>query len=155
MLTIFFSDYLFKVLLIGNLGRDPETRYAQGGGAVTRFSIATSESWRDRASGESQERTEWHNVVCFGRLAEIAGEYLRKGSKVYVEGQLQTRKWTDSAGVEKYSTEVVLTKFRGELTLLDGKKADHDPDTGEVSDELAARIRKVVPKGVLDDEIPF
>ncbi|MEN9806058.1 MAG: single-stranded DNA-binding protein [Pseudomonadota bacterium] len=105
-----------KVLLIGNLGRDPETRYAQGGGPVTRFSIATSESWRDRASGESQERTEWHNVVCFGRLAEIAGEYLRKGSKVYVEGSLRTSSW-EQEGQKRFRTEVVAR----EMQMLDGR----------------------------------
>ena len=94
-----------KVMLIGNLGRDPETRYAQNGSAVTRFSIATSESWKDRTSGEQQERTEWHNVVCFARLAEIAGEYLRKGSKVYVEGSLRTSSW-EANGEKKYRTEI-------------------------------------------------
>ena len=94
-----------KVILVGNLGRDPETRYAQNGTAVTRFSVATSESWRDRASGEQQERTEWHNVVCFARLGEIAGEYLRKGSKVYIEGQLRTSSW-EADGQKKYRTEI-------------------------------------------------
>ena len=110
-----------KVILVGNLGRDPETRYAQNGTAVTRFSVATSESWRDKASGEQQERTEWHNVVCFARLGEIAGEYLRKGSKVYIEGKLQTRKWQDQSGQDKYSTEVVLQGYDGVLTMLDGR----------------------------------
>src|ERR1700704_5271950 len=95
-----------KVILIGNLGRDPETRYTTGGDAVTNLNIATSEQWKDK-SGEKQERTEWHRVVVFGRQAEIAGEYLKKGRPVYIEGRLQTRKWTDKEGVEKYSTEVV------------------------------------------------
>ena len=111
-----------KVILIGNLGRDPETRYTQGGGAVTNFSVATSESWRDRTTGENQERTEWHNVVCFARLAEIAGEYLRKGSKVYIEGKLETRKWQDQSGQDRYSTEVVLRPYAGELTFLDSRE---------------------------------
>ena len=105
-----------KVMLIGNLGRDPETRYAQSGSAVTRFSIATSESWRDKASGEMQERTEWHNVVCFARLAEIAGEYLRKGSKVYIEGSLRTSSW-EADGQKKYRTEVNAR----ELQMLDSR----------------------------------
>ena len=101
-----------KVILIGNLGRDPQTRYTQDGRAVTNFSIATSESWKDKQSGEQQERTEWHNIVCFARLGEIAGEYLRKGSKVYIEGRLQTRKYTDKDGVEKYSTEIVADRMQ-------------------------------------------
>ena len=105
-----------KVILIGNLGRDPETRYAQNGGAVTNFSVATSESWRDKASGEQQERTEWHNVVCFARLAEIAGEYLRKGSKVYIEGGLRTTSW-EKDGEKKYRTEIMAR----ELQMLDGR----------------------------------
>jgi single-strand DNA-binding protein len=105
-----------KVILIGNLGRDPETRYAQNGGAVTNFSVATSESWRDKASGENQERTEWHNVVCFARLAEIAGEYLRKGSKVYIEGSLRTTSW-EQDGQKKYRTEIMAR----ELQMLDSR----------------------------------
>lgn len=105
-----------KVILIGNLGRDPETRYASGGGAVTNFSVATSESWKDRQSGEMQERTEWHNVVCFARLAEIAGEYLKKGSKVYIEGSLRTSSW-EADGQKKYRTEVMAR----ELQMLDSR----------------------------------
>jgi len=105
-----------KVILIGNLGRDPETRYAQNGGAVTNFSVATSENWRDRASGEQQERTEWHNVVCFQRLAEIAGEYLRKGSKVYIEGSLRTTSW-EQDGQKRYRTEIMAR----ELQMLDSR----------------------------------
>lgn len=105
-----------KVILIGNLGRDPETRYAQSGSAVTNFSVATSESWRDRTSGENQERTEWHNVVCFARLAEIAGEYLRKGSKVYIEGSLRTTSW-EQDGQKKYRTEIMAR----ELQMLDSR----------------------------------
>ncbi|MEM7003909.1 MAG: single-stranded DNA-binding protein [Pseudomonadota bacterium] len=105
-----------KVILIGNLGRDPETRYAQNGSAVTNFSVATSESWRDRASGEQQDRTEWHNVVCFARLAEIAGEYLRKGSKVYIEGSLRTSSW-EQEGQKRYRTEIMAR----ELQMLDSR----------------------------------
>jgi single-strand DNA-binding protein len=112
-----------KVILIGNLGKDPEVRSMQNGGKVVNLSIATSETWRDKNSGERQEKTEWHRVVIFNeKLGEVAEKYLKKGAKVYVEGALQTRKWTDNAGVEKYSTEVVLQRFRGELTMLDGGK---------------------------------
>ena len=110
-----------KVILIGNLGKDPEVRSMQNGGKVANLSIATSESWRDKASGEKKEKTEWHRVVIFGNLAEIAEKYLKKGSKVYVSGSLQTRKWTDQSGAEKYSTEVVLQGYGGELTMLEGK----------------------------------
>lgn len=105
-----------KVILVGNLGRDPETRYSQGGSAVTNFSIATSDSWRDKQSGEQQERTEWHNVVCFARLAEIAGEYLRKGSKVYIEGSLRTSSW-EKDGEKKYRTEIMAR----DLQMLDSR----------------------------------
>lgn len=109
-----------KVILVGNLGRDPEVRSMQNGGRVCNLSLATSESWRDKDSGERREKTEWHRVVIFNeRLLEVAEKYLKKGSKIYIEGQLQTRKWTDQSGVEKYSTEVVLQRFRGELTMLD------------------------------------
>ena len=106
-----------KVILVGRLGDDPETRYTQGGSAVTQFSIATSESWRDRQTGEQQDRTEWHRVVCFARLAEIAGEYLRKGSKVYIEGRIQTRKWQDKDGHDRYTTEIVAN----EMQMLDSR----------------------------------
>lgn len=111
-----------KVILLGNLGRDPEVRYAQTGGKIVNFSIATSERWKDRQTGEQRERTEWHRVVIFNEpLADIAERYLRKGSKVYVEGALQTRKWTGNDGQERYTTEVVLQRFRGELALLDSR----------------------------------
>jgi single-strand DNA-binding protein len=106
-----------KVILIGNLGRDPETRYTQGGSAVTNLRIATAESWKDKQTGEQQERTEWHSVVCFARLGEIAGEYLRKGSKVYIEGRLQTRKWQDKEGHDRYSTEIVAN----DMQMLDSR----------------------------------
>lgn len=111
-----------KVILVGNLGKDPEVRNTQDGRKVVNLSLATSESWKDRQSGERKEKTEWHRVVIFNdNLAEVAEKFLKKGSKVFLEGQLQTRKWTDQSGAEKYSTEVVLQKYRGELTLLDGK----------------------------------
>jgi single-strand DNA-binding protein len=111
-----------KVILIGNLGKDPEARSMNNGGEVVSFSLATSENWNDKASGERKEKTEWHNIVIFNEnLGRIAKQYLRKGSSVYVEGQLQTRKWTDQNGNDKYTTEVVLQRFRGELTLLGGR----------------------------------
>ncbi len=111
-----------KVILVGNLGRDPEIRSTQDGTQIATFSLATSETWRDRQSGERRERTEWHRVVVFNEnLVKIVGQYLKKGAKVYIEGQLQTRKWTDQSGQEKYTTEVVLPRFRGELTMLDGR----------------------------------
>ena len=111
-----------KVILVGNLGRDPEVRSSQDGTKIVNLSIATSERWKDRNSGEQRERTEWHRVVIFNEnLARLAEQYLRKGSSVYLEGQLQTRKWTDQQGVEKYTTEVVLGRFRGELTFLGGR----------------------------------
>ena len=112
-----------KVILVGNLGRDPEIRHTQDGKKIANLSIATSESWKDRNTGERRERTEWHRVVIFSEgLANISEKYLRKGSKVYIEGQLQTRKWTDQSGVEKYSTEVVLQGFNCTLTMLDGRE---------------------------------
>ncbi|MCW8861310.1 MAG: single-stranded DNA-binding protein [Rhodospirillales bacterium] len=111
-----------KVILVGNLGRDPEVRFAQDGSRIANLSVATSETWKDKQSGERREKTEWHRVVIFNdRLADVAEKYLRKGSKVYIEGALQTRKWTGQDGVEKYSTEVVLSRFKGELTMLDGR----------------------------------
>ena len=112
-----------KAIIIGNLGQDPETRYTQSGAAVTNISVATSESWKDKNSGEKQEQTEWHRIVFFGRLAEIAGEYLRKGSKVYVEGSITTRKWQDNEGNDKYTTEI---KAR-EMKMLDSKGGEKKP----------------------------
>jgi single-strand DNA-binding protein len=109
-----------KVILVGNLGNDPEVRYMPNGGAVANITLATSESWRDKQTGETKEKTEWHRVVLFGKLAEVAGEYLRKGSQVYIEGALQTRKWTDQAGVEKYTTEVVVN-VGGTMQMLGGR----------------------------------
>ncbi|MCC6720505.1 MAG: single-stranded DNA-binding protein [Acetobacteraceae bacterium] len=114
-----------KVILIGNLGKDPEVRTSQDGSKIVSFSLATSETWNDRASGERKERTEWHRVVVFNdRIGEVVEKYVRKGSKVYVEGSLQTRKWTDQSGQDKYTTEVVIGRFNGQLTMLDGRSAD-------------------------------
>jgi single-strand DNA-binding protein len=163
-----------KVILIGNLGRDPELRSTQDGMRIANLAIATSESWRDKVSGERKERTEWHRVVIFNeRLAEIAEKYLKKGSKVYLEGALQTRKWTDNAGQERYSTEIVLNRFRGELTMLDGAggarggggmpqvEGGYDEGYGggfgdEPSSPAAtAPARARTPVNDLDDDIPF
>ena len=117
-----------KAILIGNLGRDPEVRHTSSGDAIVNMSLATSESWRDKTTGDRKERTEWHKVVIFDtKIGEIAQKYLRKGSKVYIEGQIQTRKWTDQSGAEKYSTEVVLNRFRGELKMLDEKGNGQKP----------------------------
>jgi len=140
-----------KVILVGNLGKDPEVRRMTSGDPVVNLSVATSESWRDKASGERKEKTEWHRVVIFNKnLAEVAEKYLRKGSKVYVEGQLQTRKWTDKDGAEKYSTEVVLQNFRGELTMLDGKNGGEGGGSRGAGEAPASFQRDE-----LDDEIPF
>jgi single-strand DNA-binding protein len=154
-----------KVILIGNLGRDPEIRSTQDGTRIANFSVATSESWRDKGSGERKERTEWHRVVIFNdRLVDIVEKYLKKGSKVYVEGALQTRKWTDNSGQERYSTEVVLQRFRGELTMLDGRSGggggygdDAPPmeDYATAGTGAAPRAERRAPVQELDDEIPF
>lgn len=142
-----------KVILVGNLGKDPEVRRMTSGEPVVNLSIATSESWRDKASGERKEKTEWHRVVIFNKnLADVAEKYLRKGSKVYVEGQLQTRKWTDKDGAEKYSTEVVLQNFRGELTMLDGKGEGGGGGGGRMG---ASESPASFQRDDLDDEIPF
>jgi single-strand DNA-binding protein len=162
-----------KVILVGNLGRDPEIRSTNDGTRIANLNLATSESWRDRNSGERKERTEWHRVVIFNEnLVTIAEKYLRKGSKIYVEGALQTRKWTDNAGVEKYSTEVVLQRFRGELTMLDGAGGGRGQSGGAGEggyDEGDAGSFGSAPRAAasagggpgrgrnddLDDEIPF
>ena len=143
-----------KVILVGNLGRDPEVRRLTSGDPVVNLSVATSESWRDKASGERKERTEWHRVVIFNEnLAKVAEQYLRKGSKVYLEGALQTRKYTDKDGAEKYSTEIVLQKYRGELTMLDGRG---DTDRSERPAMAgASEGGRSFERAELDDEIPF
>ena len=150
-----------KVILIGNLGADPEIRTLNSGDRVANLRLATSESWRDRTSGERKERTEWHRVVIFNdNLVKVAENYLKKGSKVYIEGSIQTRKWTDQSGAEKYSTEVVLQKFRGELTMLDGR--GEGGGAGEDFSGGGGGFQRAQPSGPresfsadLDDEIPF
>jgi len=154
-----------KVILVGNLGRDPEIRSMQSGEEIAQLSIATSETWRDKATGERKERTEWHRVVIFNEnLVKVAKSYLKKGAKVYLEGQLQTRKWTDKDGVEKYTTEVVLARFRGELTMLDGQRngdpgAQSGDDYGRTStggsDASGSGGGSTPRRDDLDDEIPF
>jgi len=148
-----------KVILIGHLGRDPEMRYSAGGSAVANVSVATNESWRDRESGERQERTEWHRVVFFGKLAEIVGEYLKKGSQVYVEGRLQTRKWQDKEGQDRYTTEIVA----GNMTMLGSRAGAGMPsDDADYGDSSPARPRPAASGGGgggggadFDDDIPF
>jgi single-strand DNA-binding protein len=162
-----------KVILVGNLGRDPESRTMQSGGKVVSFSIATSESWNDKGSGERREKTQWHRIAIFNeRLGEVAEKYLKKGAKVYVEGSLESRKYTDKDGVEREITEVVLQRFRGELTMLDGRgdgggeRGGGERDGGYAPRPAAARPAGGRPGGGapswepagggdLDDEIPF
>ena len=154
-----------KVILLGNLGRDPEVRYSQDGNKIVNMSLATSESWTDRSSGERREKTEWHRVVIFNdRLGEIAEKYLKKGSKVYLEGQIQTRKWTGNDGQERYSTEVVINRFRGELTMLDSRSSGSLEDGSSVQgSEFGGPEESMKPNSdeigtvsdQLDDEIPF
>jgi len=117
-----------KVILVGNLGQDPEVRHTPAGQIITTISIATSESWKDKNSGQTQEKTEWHRVVFFGKLAEIAGEYLKKGSQVYVEGKLQTRKWQDKQGQDRYTTEVIVDGFDGKMQMIGGKGEENKPN---------------------------
>ncbi len=142
-----------KVILIGNLGADPDVRHTAGGSAVTNLSLATSESWRDKQSGEMNEKTEWHRVVMFSKLAEIAGEYLRKGSKVYVEGRLQTRKWQDRDGNDRYTTEIVANEMQmldsrgGSEPLEDGGRSDYRNDSGPAPGPSGG--------GNIEDDIPF
>lgn len=155
------SGSVNKVILVGNLGRDPEIRAMQNGGKVCNLSVATSERWKDRTSGEPQERTEWHRVVIFDdRLADVAERYLKKGSKVYLEGELQTRKWQDQSGQDRYSTEVVLRRFRGVLTMLDTRSGGGGGGYSESAGDSAGNFEQSAPApagagGDLDDEIPF
>lgn len=145
-----------KAILVGNLGADPEIRRTQDGKAIANLRLATSETWRDKNSGERKERTEWHRVVIFNEgLAKVAEQYLRKGSKVYVEGQIQTRKWTDKDGQEKYSTEIVLQGFGGTLTMLDKPSGGEREERQEPAPKPAARgsYKEAAPE--IDDEIPF
>jgi single-strand DNA-binding protein len=159
-----------KVILVGNLGRDPEVRNTQDGKMIVNMSLATSETWRDRNSGERRERTEWHRVVIFNdRIAEVAQKYLKKGAKIYIEGQLATRKWTDQSGQERYTTEVVIPRFGGALTMLEGRggggegAAAGGDDYGSAADAPSANgggarssgSARGKPPGDLDDDIPF
>ncbi|MEZ0167179.1 single-stranded DNA-binding protein [Microvirga sp. TS319] len=162
-----------KVILVGNLGRDPEVRRLSNGEPVVNLRIATSETWKDKATGERKEKTEWHSVVIFNEnLGRVAEQYLKKGSKVYIEGQLQTRKWTDQSGQEKYTTEVVLQRFRGEMTILDGRSGGGasseygDEEPGQISrggdfGRSSPMERRPEPAGAssrrsdFDDDIPF
>jgi single-strand DNA-binding protein len=141
-----------KVILIGNLGQDPEVRYMPNGGAVTNITVATSETWKDKNTGEQQEKTEWHRVVMFRRLAEIAGEYLKKGSKVFIEGRLQTRKWQDQQGNDRYSTEIVADNMQM-LDSRGGGSADFAPKQGASSSQPASQAAPV--DNSYDDDIPF
>ncbi len=145
-----------KVILIGNLGADPDVRYTAGGAAVANLRLATSESWRDKNTGEQQERTEWHRVVLFGKLGEIAGEYLKKGSKVYIEGRLQTRKWQDQSGQDRYTTEIV----GNDMQMLDGRASNGTEDTPQARGSQAQPPAQPAPGGGgsfedFDDDIPF
>lgn len=156
-----------KVIIIGNLGKDPEIRRTQDGRAICNLTVATSEAWRDKASGERKEKTEWHRIVIFSEpLTKVAEQYLKKGSKVYIEGALQTRKWTDQSGVEKYSTEIVLQAFNGVLTMLDGPNKGGDDerhDQRPISERAQAKARRPDPistgrQNILpdaDSDIPF
>jgi len=159
-----------KVILIGNLGADPEIRHTQDGRPIANLRVATSDSWRDKSSGERRERTEWHRVVIFNEnLAKIAEQYLKKGAKVYLEGQLQTRKWEDQSGQERYTTEVVLQGFNAQLTMLDGKQRDSSTGEGEQRSGGGGDFGRSGPFSggggksggaggfgkELDDEIPF
>ena len=149
-----------KVIIVGNLGRDPETRYNPEGGAITNISVATTEQWKDKASGEKQERTEWHRVVFFNRLAEIAGEYLKKGSQVYVEGALRTRKWQDKEGKERYTTEIVAERMQmlgSRSGMGDAASRGGDEDKAPVTaGEGKPAAKKPAGKfDDMDDDIPF
>jgi single-strand DNA-binding protein len=159
-----------KVILIGNLGKDPDVRRLNSGDQVVSFPVATSETWRDKTSGERKERTEWHNIVIFNEnLGKVAEQYCKKGTKVYLEGQLQTRKWQDQSGADRYTTEVVLQRFRGELQLLDSRSGGADRDTfpeegasrGSGFNRAAASERRPALSGgggaggEIDDDIPF
>ena len=150
-----------KVIILGNLGKDPEVRNFPNGGKVCNFSVATSETWRDRNSGEKQERTHWHNISIQSEpVANIAEKYLKKGSKVYLEGQLETRKWQDSSGQDRYITEVVLRPYKGEMVLLDSRSETHNnvnavSEKGNASSSLGDNTKPPLGDIIIDDEIPF
>ncbi|MBB2199784.1 single-stranded DNA-binding protein [Gluconacetobacter sp. 1c LMG 22058] len=151
-----------KVILVGNLGKDPEVRHAQSGAKIVSLTLATSDTWTDKASGERREKTEWHRVVIYNdRLAEVAERFLRKGRKIYLEGALQTRKWTDQSGQERYTTEVVADRFRGDLVLLDSNRGEGEdfggghPANAPASRGNAGRSAPPAGRADLDDEVPF
>lgn len=153
---------LNKVQIIGRLGRDPEVRYSQSGDAITNLSVATTETWKNKTSGERQEKTEWHRVVIFGKLAEIAGEYLRKGALAYFEGKLQTRKWQNQNGQDQYTTEIVVDSFSGTMKMLGGRDgAANDNSPPQQQRQAAAggggQTRQAPPPNMadMDDDIPF
>lgn len=150
-----------KVILVGSLGKDPEVRYMPNGGAVANMTLATSESWRDKNTGETKEQTEWHRVVLFGKLAEIAGEYLRKGSQVYVEGSLRTRKWTDQSGQERYTTEINVPQIGGVMQMLGGKPEANGGSSNKPQQQSRQQPQQQSPAQHneppmdFDDDIPF
>lgn len=160
-----------KVIIVGTLGNDPEVKYSASGSAIANLSVATSEQWKDKQTGEKKEQTEWHRIVIFGKLAEVAGEYLRKGSQVYIEGQLRTRKWTDSNGVDKYTTEIVIPQMGGVMQMLGGKRDDsgqqprqqsgQQPQGGWGTNQQQQPPKQQSPQGGneppidFDDSIPF
>ena len=161
-----------KVIIVGNLGKDPEVRFMPNGGAVANITVATSDTWKDKQTGEQKEKTEWHRVVMFGKLAEIAGEYLKKGSKVYLEGSLQTRKWTNQQGQDQYTTEIVLQGFNGVMQMLDGKSSGQSGFQGQQQggyaqqgqqqggfsqqgQQQAPKVNPQEPSIDFDDDIPF
>ena len=151
-----------KVILVGHLGQDPEVRYMPNGNAVANFSVATSESWKDKQTGETRDRTEWHRVVVFGKLAEIAGEYIKKGTQVYLEGQLQTRKWQDQSGQDRYTTEVVINPLGGTLQMLGSRENGADDREHSTQNNLSRQQNKNAPTPQpkappmdFDDDIPW
>lgn len=158
-----------KVIIVGTLGNDPEVKYSASGSAIANLSVATSEQWKDKQTGEKKEQTEWHRVVIFGKLAEVAGEYLRKGSQVYIEGQLRTRKWADSNGVERYTTEIVIPQIGGVMQMLGGKRDDsgqqqprqHSGQQSQQPQRQQQPPKQQSPQGGneppmdFDDDIPF
>jgi len=150
-----------KVILIGNLGKDPEVRYAANGNAIANITLATSESWKDKNSGEQVDKTEWHRVVFFNRLAEVVGEYLKKGSKVYIEGKLQTRKWQDKSGQDRYTTEVVASEMQmldsrgGGSANFDQSQSQNQYSSAPAQPQSAPQQQAPAPAGDFDDDIPF
>ncbi|MFV0576006.1 MAG: single-stranded DNA-binding protein [Vibrio sp.] len=161
------SKGINKVILVGNLGKDPEVRYTTAGSAVAQITVATSETWKDKATSQTREKTEWHRVVLWGKLAEVAGEYLRKGSQVYIEGQLQTRKWQDQNGQDQYTTEVVVKGFNGAMQMLGGKRDEpwgqpQQPSSqrqqngqAQVQNQQHGQAQYNEPPLDYDDDIPF